>query len=226
MSVLMEQGQRPWDLYTRGRRKGFLFVLFLVGASSYVDKNIIGVLLEQIKAEFHVSDAMLGLLSGISFALFYATFGIPVARWADRGDRKRVITIALLIWSAMTALCGLASTFWQLVLARFGVGAGEAGAMPPAHSLLADYYPPTERAGAIGVFMMCSPVGYAIGLVLGGFIAQHYGWRTAFISVGLFGVLIAPLTWFVLQEPRHLPQFSVRNDNQEPMLVTMHTLLA
>jgi predicted MFS family arabinose efflux permease len=222
----MNREQSPWDLYPLGRRKRFLFVLFLVGASSYVDKNIIGVLLEQIKAEFRVSDAMLGLLSGISFALFYASFGIPVARWADRGDRKAVITFALLIWSAMTALCGLASTFWQLALARFGVGAGEAGAMPPAQSLLADYYPPTERARAIGVFMMCSPVGYAIGLVLGGFIAQHYGWRAAFIAVGVFGILIAPLAWCVLQEPRHLPQFRARHDDQEPMLATVRTLLA
>src|SRR5690242_11265197 len=125
----------PWDLYTRNRRRAFLLVLFLVSTSSYIDKNIVGVLLEQIKAEFQVSDAMLGLLTGISFAFFYAVFGIPVARWADRGNRKRVITVSLLVWSAMTALCGTAAAFWQLLVARFGVGAGEAGAMPPAQSL-------------------------------------------------------------------------------------------
>ena len=103
-------------------------MLFLAGTCNYVDKNIIGVLHEQIKGEFQVSDTLLGLLSGIAFAFFYATFGIPVARWADRGDRKWIMTLSLGVWSAMTVLCGLASTFWQLAAARFGVGAGEAGA--------------------------------------------------------------------------------------------------
>jgi len=220
------QEKTPWTLYSRSQRRLFLFMLFLVSTSSYVDKNIVGVLLEQIKAEFQVSDAMLGLLSGISFALFYATFGIPVARWADRGNRKRVITISLLVWSAMTALCGTAASFWQLVLARFGVGAGEAGAMPPAQSLLADYYPPAERASAIGIFMMSSPAGYALGLILGGYIAQNYGWRAAFVYVGLFGIIIAPLTHFFLREPRQLTQAAAsRPTNDESMLSSVRSLM-
>ena len=126
-----------WDLYSRVQRNAFLLVLFLVSTSNYLDRSIIGVLLEPVKREFHVSDTLLGMLSGISFALFYATFGLPLARWADRGHRPFLITLSLAVWSLMTGLCGLAATFWQLVLARFGVGAGEAGAIPAALLALA-----------------------------------------------------------------------------------------
>jgi predicted MFS family arabinose efflux permease len=215
---------KSWDLYS-GRQRGiFLLVLFLVGTSNYVDRNIIGVLLEPIKQEFGVSDTMLGLLSGISFALFYATLGIPVARWADRGDRRFIITISLTVWSLMTVLCGMAQNFWQLALARVGVGMGEAGAIPPAQSLIADYYPPDRRSKAIGVYMMCSMAGYVIGLVAGGWIAQHYGWRAAFFIVGLPGLLLALTTRFLLAEPRHLPQFAIPAQSQEPVTATFRAL--
>lgn len=219
-------GSRPWELYTARNRRAFLLVLFFVGTSNYVDRNIIGVLLEPIKGEFQVSDTMLGLLSGISFALFYATLGIPVARLADRGNRKLVITISLGIWCAMTALCGLASTFWQLMAARFGVGAGEAGAIPPAQSLLADYYPPAQRARAIGIFMMSSSAGYAIGLAFGGLIAQHYGWRVAFFLMGSLGIGLTPFTYLVLKEPRQVPEFAVRLEKHESMVTAIRALLA
>ena len=216
---------RPWDLYTPRHRRALLFVLFLVSASNYIDRNIIGVLLEQIKTEFHASDTKLGALSGNSFALFYATLGIPVARWADRGDRKLVMTLSLSVWSLMTVLCGLSSTFWQLAAARFGVGAGEAGAIPPAQSLLADYFPPQERARAIGVFMMSSTVGYAVALVLGGWIAQTFGWRTAFMIVGLLGIALTPLTQLVLKEPRRVAQFKTRSENHESTRTAIRSLL-
>jgi predicted MFS family arabinose efflux permease len=218
--------QRPWELYTRRGRRGLLLVLFLVGTSNYIDKNVIGVVLEQIKAEFHVSDTLLGVLSGFSFALLYATLGLPVARWADGGDRKRVITLSLAVWSVMTVLCGLAGTFWQLAAARVGVGAGEAGAVPPAQSLLADYYPPAERAHAIGVFMMSSTAGYAIGLILGGVVAQSLGWRAAFILVGLAGMGLVPLTHFLLKEPRHVAQFAVRGARPEATFAALRALFA
>lgn len=218
--------QRPWDLYSRGQRSRFLLVLFLVGTCNFVDRNVIGVLLEQIKAEFQVSDTMLGLLSGISFALFYATLGIPVARWADRGDRRRVIAVSVSVWSVMTVLCGLAGSFWQLVAARFGVGAGEAGAIPPAQSLIADYYAPTERARAIGIFMMSGSAGYALGLMLGGFIAQNYGWRSAFIFFGILGFALAPLAHFILEEPRHAAPFAARTAGHESGLAALRALLA
>ncbi|MFV3074353.1 spinster family MFS transporter [Niveispirillum fermenti] len=198
----LSPGAEPWRLYTPRQRNLFLFVLFLVGTSNYVDRNIVGVLLEPIKAEFGVSDAMLGLLSGLSFALFYATLGIPVARWADRGDRRFVITLALTVWSLMTVLCGMAQNFWQLAAARVGVGVGEAGAIPPAQSLIADYFPPDQRAKALGAYLMCSIAGYILGLVAGGWIAVHYGWRAAFIIVGLPGLALALVTRTVLREPR------------------------
>jgi len=221
-----DKSRHSWDLYTRRNRSVFLLILFAVGTSNYVDRNIIGVLLEGIKAEFHVSDTLLGLLTGMSFALFYVVFGIPVARWADRGNRRHVITISVLIWSFLTVLCGSAHTFWQLVAARFGVGAGEAGAIPPAQSLLADYYPPQDRARAIGVFMTSGAAGYAIGLVLGGFVAQNYGWRAAFEVVGCAGFALAPLTNFFLIEPRETSQPKRLTDNCESIYAAMHALFA
>lgn len=201
-------------------------MLFFVGTSNYVDKNVIGVLLEPIKAQFHVSDTMLGLLSGIAFALFYATLGLPVARWADRGNRKLIMTFSLTAWSVMTVLCGFASTFWQLAAARFGVGAGEAGAIPPAQSLLADYYPPTQRARAIGVFMMSATVGYVVALVLGGWITANYGWRATFVTIGLLGLALAPLTHLILKEPRHVPGFAAQSAGSESALRAIRVLLS
>lgn len=218
--------QRAWDLYSPRQRRTFLTVLFFAGTSNYVDKNIIGVLLDPIKREFQASDTMLGLLSGIAFALFYATLGIPIARRADRGDRKLIMTLSLTIWSGMTILCGMAITFWQLAAARFGVGAGEAGAIPAAQSLLADYYPPAARARAIGVFMMSATVGYAIALVLGGWVSQHYGWRASFWLVGLLGIVLSPVTHFVLKEPRQHAGFEIPAGSAESLFESIWRLLA
>ncbi len=217
---------KPWDLYPPRRRWSFLAVLFLVSTSNYVDRNIIGVLLEPIKREFGVSDTMLGLLTGFSFAVFYATLGIPVARWADRGDRKLILTVSLAAWSVMTALCGMAQSFVQLALARIGVGAGEAGALPPAQSLIADYYPPAERGKALGTFMMSSMAGYVLGVVVGGQIAQAYGWRAAFLVVGLPGLALAVITYLMLDEPRRLPQFAVAAAAVEPLRTSIKALAA
>ena len=192
----------PWTLYSGRERWSFLAVLFLVSVSNYADRNIIAVLLEPIKAEFGVSDTLLGLLSGASFALFYATLGIPIARLADRGDRPLIITASLTVWSLMTVVCGLAQNFWQLAAARVGVGAGEAGAIPPAQSLIADYYPPEKRAGALAIFMASATAGYLLAFVVGSQVAAAYDWRWAFIVVGAPGLLLAILTHTVLKEPR------------------------
>ncbi len=193
----------PWALYTPRQRWTYLAILFLVSTSNYVDRNVISVLLEPIKAEFKVSDTMLGLLSGLAFAALYATLGLPVARWADRGNRRTIITASLVVWSGMTALCGVAQNFWQLAFARFGVGAGEAGAIPPAQSLIADYFPPDQRSRALSIFMTSATVGYLIGLIGASQIAAHFGWRAAFLAMGLPGLLIAILTATVLHEPRN-----------------------
>jgi MFS family permease len=216
----------PCQLYSPARQWSFLAVLFLVSTSNYVDRNIISVLLEPIKAEFGVSDTLLGLLTGISFAVFYATLGIPVARWADRGNRKTIITLSLTIWSVMTALCGLAQSFWQLALVRVGVGAGEAGALPPAQSLVADYFGPTRCGRALAIFMSSAMCGYLLGFVVGAHIATTYGWRAAFLIVGLPGLALAVLVQFVLHEPRTLPQFRPLTDSQEPIGATFRALLA
>jgi MFS family permease len=216
----------PSELYSPLRQWSFLAVLFLVSTSNYVDRNIIAVLLEPIKAEFGVSDTQLGLLTGLSFAVFYATLGIPVARWADRGNRKTIITLSLSIWSVMTALCGLAQSFWQLALVRIGVGAGEAGALPPAQSLVADYFGPARCGRALAVFMSSAMCGYLLGFVVGAQIATTYGWRAAFLIVGLPGLALAVVVHFFLHEPRTVPQFRPLADSQEPLRATFRALLA
>jgi predicted MFS family arabinose efflux permease len=214
-SAAADAGRKTWDLYSGPQRWTYLWVLFLVCTSNYVDRNIITVLVEPIKIEFGASDAMMGLLTGLAFAMFYATLGIPVAQMADRGNRKHVIAIALTVWSVMTTLSGLAQNFWHLALARVGVGAGEAGAIPPAQSLIADYFRPELRARALGVFMMAAMAGYVLGLVLGGYIAEHYGWRAAFLIVGPPGLALALVVHFVLKEPRLKPEFAIPKEARE-----------
>lgn len=201
-SAAANEDRSPWELYSRVQRLRFLAILFLVGTANYVDRNIISVLLEPIKHEFEVSDTMLGLLTGLSFAVFYATLGLPIARLADNWNRKHVVTASLAVWSGMTMVCGLAGSYWQLLLARFGVGAGEAGAIPPAQSLLSDFFPPADRGKAFGIFMSSSSAGYALGLIAGGWIAQEYGWRHAFILAGALSFILVPMTHFLLREPR------------------------
>ena len=200
-----------YELYRPAQRRWLLAVLFLVSMSNYIDRNVIAVLLEPIKKEFAISDTLLGLLSGFAFAVFYATLGIPVARWADRGNRRVVVTLALTVWSVMTVACGMAQTFVQLVLARIGVGAGEAGALPPAQSLIADYFPPDRRASAIAIFISSATAGYLIAFIGGAMLVSHYGWRTAFVAVGTPGLLLAMLTFRTLKEPRDVIGYPVRN---------------
>jgi predicted MFS family arabinose efflux permease len=176
--------------------------LFLVSSSNYFDRHIVAVLLEPIKREFQVSDTWLGLLSGFCFSIFYAAFGMPVARWADCGNRRTVITLALAVWSAMTLLCGMAHSFWQLALARLGVGAGESGAIAPAQSLIVDYFPPERRATAISIFTAAGTAGSLLAFGLGGYITATYGWRSAFLLAGAPGLILVLLVRFVLAEPR------------------------
>jgi MFS family permease len=192
----------PWSLYGARERWAFMALLLFVSTLNVVDRVIISVLLEPIKNEFRLSDTMLGFLSGFGFALCYATAGLPFARWADRGDRSTVIALALGVWSAMTVLCGFAQAWWQLVLARMGVGIAESGSQPPTQSLIADYFPPDGRALAIACLNATGNIGYLIGIALGGYIAAHHGWRAAFVLVGAPGVLLALLIRWLLPEPR------------------------
>jgi len=178
-----------------------LFMLTLVYAFNFIDRQILVILQEPIKLEMGLSDAQLGLLSGFSFALVYITAGIPIAYWADRSNRRNIIAGSLTIWSGMTALSGLAQNYSQLLLARIGVGIGEAGGSPPAHSMISDYYPPAQRATALAIYSTGIYLGVAAGFLLGGVISQVYGWRTAFMAAGLPGVVLAAVLLLTVREP-------------------------
>lgn len=178
-----------------------LFMLTIVYAFNFIDRQILVILQEPIKMELGLSDAQLGLLSGFSFALVYITAGIPIAYWADRSNRRNIIAAALTVWSGMTALSGLAQNYTQLLLARIGVGIGEAGGSPPAHSMISDYYPPERRGTALAIYSTGVHVGILLGFLIGGFLSQVYGWRVAFFAVGLPGVLFALIFVLTVREP-------------------------
>lgn len=182
-------------------RRYVLVVLTSVYVSNYVDRQILSILLEPIRLEFGLSDTQLGFLSGISFALFYATLGIPIAMWADRANRRNVITLAATVFSVMTAVCGMAQSFVQLALARIGVGIGEAGSSPPSHSILADLYPPEQRATALATFALGVNIGILIGFLAGGWVNEIFGWRAAFLVVGVPGLILALLVRTTVREP-------------------------
>lgn len=181
---------------------GLLAVLLTILAFNYVDRLALGLLLQNIKVDLSLSDTQLGLLGGLSFALFYSVMGIPIARWADRGNRVTIITLTTAIWSAAVALCGLAGSFLQLMLIRIGVAVGEAGCIPPAHSLIADYFPRAQRPRAVAIYMLGKPLSILIGYLLAGWLNELYGWRMTFILLGLPGLALAVLARFALVEPR------------------------
>lgn len=199
------------------RRRGLtLALLTLTYFFSYMDRQILSILLEAIKADLKLSDTQLGLLTGLMFAVFYAGLGIPIARLADRGSRRNIIAASLAIWSLMTALCGLAQNYTQLALARIGVGIGEAGAGPPSHSIIADLYPPDRRASAMAIYSLGVTLGGGVGTLVGGVIASAYGWRVAMMTVGLPGVILALVVWRVVAEPRRGLSDAQRASEQEP----------
>ncbi|MGE4652754.1 MAG: MFS transporter [Myxococcota bacterium] len=179
-----------------------LTLLFFVYLSNHIDRQILNILLEPIKKEFGASDFMMGMLVGPTFALFYATAGIPIARLADRASRRNIIAISAAVWSVMTALSGTARTFVSLALFRVGVGIGEAGCSPPSHSLISDYFPAEKRGRALGVYAMATQAGAAFGWLLGGWLFYWMGWRWAFIAAGIPGILLALLVRATVKEPR------------------------
>ncbi|HEY5647068.1 MAG TPA: MFS transporter [Pseudomonadales bacterium] len=192
-------GVRP---VTDGYRRYAVGLLFFVYVFNFIDRQIVTILAEPIKRDLQIADWQLGLMTGTAFAIFYCTLGIPIARLAERKNRPWIIGLSLAAWSGFTALCGLAQNFWQLVLARIGVGVGEAGCTPPAHSLIADYTPKEQRASAMALYSMGNPVGGLIGVVTGGLVADAFGWRWAFLLVGLPGIALAVLVVASLFEPR------------------------
>ncbi|HEY2051921.1 MAG TPA: MFS transporter [Caulobacteraceae bacterium] len=186
---------------TEGYRS--VVVGFLVAAytMNFVDRTIVGIIGQAIKVDLKITDTQLGLLGGMAFAILYTVLGIPIARAAERFNRVTIISAAMVVWSAFTVACGFAGSFLGLLALRVGVGVGEAGCSPPAHSLISDYYAPRRRASALAVYAFGIPLGGMIGAVAGGWLAKTVGWRGAFMIVGAPGVIVALLLKLVVREP-------------------------
>lgn len=186
---------------TNAYRWYVLSVLILVGALAWIDRQVMSIVLQSIKVEFNLSDTQLGLLGGTAFGLFYVTVGLPIAWLADRFRRSTIIAGSIGLWSALTALCGLATGYWSLFAARVGVGIGEAGAAAPSQSMLSDYFPPERRGLAMGVLYSYIPISYLVSYGLGGWVNDTLGWRMAFIVFGLPGLVAALLLRLTVREP-------------------------
>ena len=205
---------------TGGSVRVTLWILLIVYIFNFIDRQIVNILAEPIRLELGLSDTRIGLMTGLAFALFYTILGLPIARFSDRPTthRPKLIAAALATWSAMTALCGMAQNFVQLLLARIGVGIGEAGCTPPAHSLIADMVEPKKRSSALAFYALGIPVGTLLGMMIGGLLADFVGWRRAFFIVGVPGVLLAIVVAWVLKEPRrHLTQAQAASNAQQTM---------
>jgi MFS family permease len=194
-----EPAARPVSAGYRAYAMGLLLIIYIV---NFVDRQVVNILAEPIKHDLGLLDWQLGAMSGFAFALFYTVLGLPIARMAEYGHRPRIIAAALTVWSAFTALSGLSQNFLQLVLARVGVGVGEAGCTPPAHSLITDYVPRDKRASALAFYAMGTPLGGLLGFALGGVVADVHGWRAAFFVCGLPGLALAVVAAVTLIEPR------------------------
>jgi predicted MFS family arabinose efflux permease len=190
-----------FDSVTKGYRGYVLALLTLVFIINFIDRQVLSVLIEPIKRELDLSDTQLGLLSGLAFALFYVTAGVPIARLADLKSRRNLIAVCMIVWSAMTSLCGVAVNFTQLLLARMGVAIGEAGCVAPSHSILSDYFRPADRPIALSIYSAGASLGVFLGLLGGGWLADAYGWRWALILIGLPGIAVALIVMFTLREP-------------------------
>lgn len=185
------------------QRAYVLFMLLLVYLVSLIDRQILAVLIEPIRKELRFSDTQMGLLSGLAFGLLYATMAVPLSRLGDRWSRKGMIAICLAVWSVATSACGLAQNFVQLFMARVLVGTGEAGAGPSSHSLISDYFPPEQRATALGIYSMGIFTGAGLGLFIGSIFLAHFGWRGAFIAAGLPGLVLTAIFALTVREPEH-----------------------
>ncbi len=193
-----------------------LAMLILAYTFNFLDRQILGILKEPIKNELHLTDTQLGLMGGLAFAALYTTLGVPIAWLADRFSRTWIMTAALTVWSGFTVACGFAGGFWSLFLCRMGVGVGEAGGVPPAYSLISDYFPKSQRARALAAYSFGIPLGSALGVLFGGLIAAYIDWRMAFVAVGLAGVLLAPLFKLVVKDPPRGGFDTVSSDAGKP----------
>ncbi|MEH6723522.1 MAG: MFS transporter [Qipengyuania sp.] len=208
-----------------------LWILLIVYIFNFIDRQIVNILAEPIRLELGLSDTQIGLMTGLAFALFYTVLGLPIARFSDRSTTNRpwLIGGALAIWSAMTALCGLAQNFVQLLLARIGVGVGEAGCTPPAHSLIADMVEPAKRSSALAFYALGIPIGTLLGMLIGGLLADSVGWRNAFLIVGLPGLALAVVVFMFLKDPRRTGMMqagSHQSTEQMPMKTALKAMFS
>ena len=207
---------------SRIQYKNYLLVMMLIiGIISLFDRFVFAMVLEPIKQDLGLSDSQLGLMSGIAFSAFYAVAGIPIARWADRGNRISLVTFTMSLLGIMVALCGMVTNFFQLLLVRAGVAVGEAGSMPTAQSLLAEYFDRVERPKAMAIYSMFYPLSMIVGYLVGGWMVEHYGWRYTFIIMGVPPVLIALIAKFTLIEPRT----DCKKTQQKPSLFAVFQIL-
>jgi len=204
-----------------------LVILTLVYSINFIDRQLLSILQESIKADLMLSDAQLGLLTGFAFALFYTFACLPIASLADRSNRRNIVAISLTIWSGMTALSGLAQNYWQLLLARVGVGIGEAGGSQPSHSMISDMFPPDKRASAIGFYSTGISIGILFGFLFGGWLNEFFGWRIAFFVVGVPGVILAAILYLTVPEPiRGLTENRVTSGDNPTMLAVFKLLIS
>ena len=199
-----------------------LLLLLLAYIFNFLDRQILGILAQPIKADLQLNDAQFGAIGGLAFALLYSALGIPLAMLADRTSRSAVIACSLAVWSGFTALCGLAQGYVQLFLFRLGVGIGEAGGVAPSYALIADYFPPERRARALAIYSLGIPIGLAAGTLLGAYIAAWVSWRAAFVTMGIAGILLAPVMLLLV---RDLPR-AERQATNRARLVEVFPLLA
>jgi MFS family permease len=185
---------------TAPRARAVLALLLLAYIFNFLDRQILGILGPSIKADLHLTDTEFGAIGGLAFALLYALLGVPLAYLADRTSRSGVIAGSLAVWSAFTALCGVATGYWQLFLFRLGVGVGEAGGVAPSYALIADYFPPARRARALAIFSLGVPIGLGSGSFIGAYLAEWFGWRSAFLIMGVAGILLAPLIKYAVRD--------------------------
>ncbi|MCP5044327.1 MAG: MFS transporter, partial [bacterium] len=177
-----------------------LAVLFIVYVFNFMDRQVLSIVLEDIKKDIELSDTYMGFLAGFAFSVMYTFAGIPIARYADRASRRNVITIGLLVWTGFTALTGAVTSFAQLFAARIGVGIGEAAGSPPSHSLISDYFPLERRATALSIYGMGVYIGIGAAMIFGAYIAENFGWRSVYLTLGLTGVPLAALVVFTVRE--------------------------
>ncbi len=201
-----------------------LIIMMLVYTINIADRYVMSTVLEPIRLELKLTDGGIAFLTGVSLALFYVTLGIPLSWVADRYNRRNLLAASLVIWSAMTALCGLSQGYWQLLLARIGVGVGEAGGTPASNSIVADYFPANRRPMAMTIFALGAPIGAWLGADVAGAVANAYGWRAAFLALGIPGVVFGAVVYFTVKEPVRGRLDAVKDDNTPTIAETMRLL--